>query len=245
VNFAYDRAGIYVGSDLNADQVAFSQLDYSFGQMRTLVLEVNSNGAMRIVNNAGATVNMTYYEITSGGGSLNPAGWNSLDDQEGGDAEGIGWDEAGSGTASLLSEIHLQSTANVANNGRLPLGMGFQSGFQQDLEFRYLYDSGLAEGTLVRGHVRYLNIAEGDFTNDGRVNNFDYSIWKTNYGTSPLADANWDGRSDGWDFLAWQRNFGLGGPATAVPEPAGMGMCLLALAGGASARRMTSRGRAC
>jgi hypothetical protein len=63
---------------------------------------------------------------------------------------------------------------------------------------------------------------QGDFDEDGDVDQADLTKWKNEFGT------NFDGN----DFLAWQGNYGFGVPATptsaAVPEPAA---CLLALIG--------------
>lgn len=63
---------------------------------------------------------------------------------------------------------------------------------------------------------------DGDFDEDGDVDDDDLDEWKDGFGPT----------YDGADFLAWQRNYGFGVPATStsatVPEPA---TCLLALIG--------------
>ena len=73
-------------------------------------IEVNTtSGEIRIINPTGDPVDFSYYEITSAGNSLSPAGWNSLDAQNldavdgsddgttAGDTLLEGWDIAGPG----------------------------------------------------------------------------------------------------------------------------------------------------
>lgn len=77
-----------------------------------------------------------------------------------------------------------------------------------------------------------------DFNGDGAVDGADLVRWKENFGlttgaTKSLGDANGDGVVDGRDFMAWQRQLGSGvAPAAAsvaaVPEPAGLGLVLIA-----------------
>ena len=73
-------------------------------------IEVNTTtGEVFLKNNFGNPVQLGYYEIRSASGSLNPSGWNSLDERnfdavDGGDPGSVagdslleGWDEAGTG----------------------------------------------------------------------------------------------------------------------------------------------------
>ena len=70
------------------------------GSSGDVVLEVNTtNGLMTIKNDTGAALDIDFYEITSTN-SLNPSGWNSLQDQDtasfpAGDGSGNGWEELG------------------------------------------------------------------------------------------------------------------------------------------------------
>ena len=80
--------------------------------------------------------------------------------------------------------------------------------------------------------------AEGDFNLDGVVDGDDLAVWKTGYGTSSGAtfrdgDNDRDGDVDGADFLAWQRAASSSVAATArtaVPEPSGIALSLMAFA---------------
>ena len=91
----------------------------------------------------------------------------------------------------------------------------------------------------------------GDFTQDGRVDDADFTAWKTGLGKATGAtlndgDANADGDVDGADFLVWQRNYGTAPPPlpgfAAVPEPATACLiaCSLAAWLGRSRRRQSA-----
>lgn len=69
---------------------------------------------------------------------------------------------------------------------------------------------------------------EGDFDEDGDVDDSDLALWEAGYGTTSGAthmqgDANGDGVVDGSDFLTWQEQhtgpIALESAGTAVPEP--------------------------
>ncbi len=119
-----------------------------------LVLDVNtSTGATIIRNPSGATVDITYYEILSDAGSLNPAGWVSIDDTEGGDPPGVGWEEAGTITAQAIAESNLTSSLTLASAQTRGLGTAFPSvAVPHDLRFNY----GTLEGGFLAGAVNYI-----------------------------------------------------------------------------------------
>lgn len=61
----------------------------------------------------------------------------------------------------------------------------------------------------------------GDYNADGLVNQADYQLWRSSYGstTDPRADGSGDGLVDGADYTIWRD--ALQSSATAIPEPRG------------------------
>jgi len=80
---------------------------------------------------------------------------------------------------------------------------------------------------------------QGDFQEDGDVDDGDLLVWEANYGTLSGAshtdgDADGDFDVDGLDYLIWQQQFGIGvvplaGESAAVPEPSTSALVLAAL----------------
>ncbi|MBN1853134.1 MAG: PEP-CTERM sorting domain-containing protein [Pirellulales bacterium] len=210
-----------------------------------LTLEINTDtGSTRILNTTGNALDINYYEITSASGSLNPAGWNSLDDQNFdaiGSGVGESWDEAGGSDEEILSEIFLHGSTNLANQSVLNLGSSFQhvSG-QQDIMFKF----GVTTNYLIAGLVEYVTGVDenADFNADGDVDGADFLVWQRGFGTASGAnpadgDANGDGAVNAADLAIWKSQFGTGGASagglagTAVPEPSTLGLAGLIFAG--------------
>lgn len=104
----------------------------------------------------------------SGGGSLDATDWNSLQEQNlasfpAGNGSGNGWEQAGGSSSSVLSESFLTGNSLVSNGASISLGVAFNPGSPQNLEFRYgvVGDNGVGgftgPGTFVRGFVRYVS----------------------------------------------------------------------------------------
>ena len=124
-------------------------------------------------------------------------------------------------------------------------------GFVDTIRFSTLIDRILTEngllwdtaGLYTTGEVTLLDAPGyplGDFNNDGVVDGDDLPMWQGGFGISSGAmlangDADLDGDVDGNDFLTWQTGFGSGPGATdisvPVPEPASIGLALLAVTG--------------
>ena len=206
-----------------------------------LTLEVNSTtGAVRLLNEQASAINLSYYEIRSATGVLNPAGWTSLDDGEGGDPFGTGWDEAGGSSANVLSEGNLTSMLSLpASGGSASLGSAFTAGGGQNVSFSY---SAPGDATLRGGFVKFVTggvVANADYDDDGDVDGRDFLLWQRQSGSTVPAGTGADGSGNGVvdaaDLTLWRTQFGTTPPATgavaAVPEPATMTLVGLAMGG--------------
>ena len=207
---------------------------FEVSEAPTLTLEVNTTtGAMRFLNEQTVNLDMSYYEIRSASGALNLGGWNSLDDGEGSDPVGTGWDEATSSTANILSEMNLTSSRLFSPGSSSSLGNAYVGGGALDLRFLFAAPGGVLQTGIVN-YVQSPAPIPGDFNLDGVVNASDLAQWKGDFGVNPDSDADNDGDTDGNDFLIWQRNYGMGAAtasAGAVPEPTGASLIALAVGG--------------
>ena len=89
-------------------------------------------------------------------------------------------------------------------------------------ELYYLFENGQVIKLLPK-------LIPGDYNRDGQVNNTDYGVWRSTFGTSGAslaADGNNNGVIDAADYAIWRKNFGLsagagaGSDAAAIPEVA-------------------------
>lgn len=192
---------------------------YSGTKVNNILLQVDpATGKAQLRNTSNFTVNADGYTIASANGSLNPAGWSSLDDQN---AAGGDWRES-PGLTTRLSELKRGGSTTLGPGAVFDLGAIFNTASMKDLTLNYL-KAGQSSPSV--GAVLYAPLTlVGDFNLDGTVNGADFTRWKTSFGVNANADSDNDGDSDGVDFLAWQRNFGRSNPAAtpagaAIPEP--------------------------
>lgn len=120
-----------------------------------LVLNVNrGTGAVSISNPGTMSKTLDSYSIHSGSGSLLPASWNSLDDQN---AQGGDWGEANP-TVSRLSEVKQGGFTTLAAGATQSLGIANSfnpAAFGTDSEdIVFEYTDGA--GALTRGVVNYI-----------------------------------------------------------------------------------------
>jgi hypothetical protein len=223
----------------SADQVALNNVlgpdqaaDVPPEGIMSLEVDTASN-AVTLRNHLNVPLPIHQYQITSAGGALSPGGWDSLDDQEGADPPGEGWDEAGVPSMNQLVELYLgESGDELGANASLSLGNAydnsvFGSGSTGDLVFRF----GLTNGAQLTGMVTYVGVqaVDGDYNGDGVVNAADYVLWRNG---GPLQNDPTPGvQAADYDF--WVSRFGAtsgmgAGGAAAVPEPAAW---LLSVAG--------------
>jgi hypothetical protein len=201
----------------------YDGLSYQATTLQSLSLRVNTvTGAVSLRNETGNPIDLKYYEIRSNSGSFDPVVWNSLDDQEGGDPIGTGWDEAGGSTVNILSEYNLNGSRLMNPNNAAYLGKAFTVGDLSDIAFFYSIPN---QNTLTAGFVDYVTTPAllGDFNGDDVVDAADLAQWRGDVGVNDDSDADLDGDSDGDDFLIWQRQLGstatVAAAVIAVPEP--------------------------
>jgi hypothetical protein len=202
--------------------------------LEVISLEVNTiTGAVKITNNVESPVNLDYYKITSAGGALDTAAWNSLADQNRdaiGPGQGQSWDEADQSNEFALAELYLLGASGVSSTSPLTLGHAFDvttfgAGMNGDLQFQYARKG----GGLVTGDVTYVRPGPlaGDYNHNGTVDAADYVVWRNTLGSTTALDA--DGDNDGdvdlHDYTVWRAKFGntagasAAAPSEAVPEP--------------------------
>jgi hypothetical protein len=198
-----------------------------------LTLEINrSNGLGTLKNLTSNPISFDYVEIMSEGGSLDLAGWSSLDDQN---ATGM-WIEAGGASASALVEASITGGYTLNAGGMLPLGFLYNEGINaEDVDFEIRRAAGPADRTFDQ-LVTYVGVAPpqgvpGDFNDDDKVDAADYVVWRKHRGTmTMLPNDNGIGGTVGQaHFDLWRANFGEmlmpgggSGGQSAVPEPTTM-----------------------
>lgn len=197
-------------------------INYTGTRMNTLLLEVDpTTGQGRLRNTSDHTVAIDGYTIVStAGASLDPSGWNSLDDQE---AAGGDW-SASPGTSQRLSELKETGATVLAPGALYDLGKLFVESAEEDLAFDFLLDGANASLT---GRVLYQPLELlGDYNDNGIVDAADYTLWRDSLDTATfLPNDQTPGSVDASDYEVWKNNFGetltmAGAGATgAVPEP--------------------------
>ncbi|TWT87524.1 hypothetical protein Mal64_30650 [Pseudobythopirellula maris] len=95
-----------------------------------------------------------------------------------------------------------------------------------------LYDMTFSLSSIVEGGTP----VTGDYDGNGLVETADYDKWVLDFGNSVTvgsgADGNSNGVIDAADFTVWRDNYApLASAGSAVPEPASLGLTLVALAG--------------
>lgn len=215
---------------------------------QVLTLEVNTiSGRVLLKNNSSTTFNADFYQISSEGGALNPAGWASIGStgQNGlpmSDGSGNGWQELGVPSNKLLAEAYLQGMSPLNPTDSIDLGFAydpslFGSGNDGDLLLTFQME----DGRTLPGLVTYITGSNlpGDYNGDGIVDLADYTVWRNNLGATDESSLNNNGDGGGVsisDYQFWKSRFGntsQGGnlALATVPEPSTYALLLVALLG--------------
>jgi hypothetical protein len=184
----------------------------------TIVLTVDlASGKAVMLNQTPFTQEVEGYTISSVDGSIDTAGWNSLEAQGVDDGDWL----ASPAIATRLTEIQDNGTTTFDNLTPFDLGSIFQTGGGPDLILQFLL---AGDGSLRTGQVVY--ILAGDYNGDDVVNAADYTVWRNHFGTNDkLPNDMSPGMVTVDDYNVWTQNFGAvlpagAGGAAVVPEPA-------------------------
>jgi hypothetical protein len=143
-------------------------------------------GEIELENGSPIPIEFDFYQLTSPSQSLNPAGWNSLSEQEFqaiGSGEGETWAEAGGSDSGDLAELFLRSASSLASSAAVSLGNAYNSQINgEDLVLSYR----LPDGTFEVGLVEYMGEASagisGDYNGSGLVEQADLDLVLGNWG---------------------------------------------------------------
>jgi hypothetical protein len=222
--------------------VRTGKVEYSGVSLNNLTLLVDAEtGLARLENTSPFAVAIDGYTVSSASQSLDPANWESLQDQA---AAGGQWAEANPTTARL-SELQSTGETPLAPGASFEMGQLFaaESG-DQDLVFDFLLagDSASLQGVVLYTDVRL----PGDYNDDGKVDAADYPIWRDTLGQPVAPGSAADGDRDGTitmaDYDVWKSNFGRaltsgGGSIASVPEPAAALLMFLGVTAPLTGRR--------
>jgi hypothetical protein len=234
--------GVYI-DNIRLEQISTPDL---------LTLEIDrTSGIGTLKNLSTAPVSWDYFDVKSPGGSLNPANWSSLDDQNVGGANT--WIEAGGSTATEIAEASLTGSHTLNPGQTLTIGGLYNNSINaEDLVFAIRREGGPLNRTYDQ-IVTYTGVAPvgciaGDFSCSGSVGNDDLTLLLDSWGDLvPPVPAGWNPHPNvaptapgvGNDELTalldnWGNVAGSGSLAsTSVPEPAtaSLGLVIALVAG--------------
>lgn len=208
-----------------------------------------ATGNVKIRNTSPFTVSIDGYTIASAGASLNsnPALWTSLQD-----SVGNTWAEANL-SDTRVSELQSSGATTLTMNGGTTFDLGglFKTAGAKDLVFQFLLSGNSVPntGVVVYEAAPAITGVAGDYNKNGIVDAADYTIWRDHLNQNFQLDNEGGvtpGVVDAADYNFWKSRFGAttgsGGSAlaAAVPEPAALGIALLAGALGIVVRQHKS-----
>jgi hypothetical protein len=237
-NGSIDEFRVY-NHALNLTEV---QTSFAAGPVPLPGLQLNVNtftGQVEIANPTPGNFLTDYYRITSANGALNPATWNSLDDQNAdaiGPDPGQSWDETGIPSENEVIESFLLGTATMSANSGRNLGQLFDpSVFGKRQNGDLVFEYAIAGRPLRQGTINYITPPGllGDYNDDGLVDAADYTVYRnraSGIGGTTLPAIS-EGATPGTvtieDYQVWKDHYGevlglgSGGSIESenVPEP--------------------------
>lgn len=179
-------------------------------------------------NPSTAPVNITFVQPETFGGSALPA---SMQDHAFISESGPTYAQGPQANGKRLTEFVLDENGELISGPESLVeyvGSGHASvvalaAGPDGLYFSELYEDSGENGPTASGariyRVRYVNPQPGDYDIDGDVDQDDYSVWKSSFGSNLLlaADGNGNGKVDLADYTIWRNNLGAeAAPASAT-----------------------------
>lgn len=209
---AYARTELAFGVDAPEENVAFEYTSnsstvqsnvYFVGESSnnlTLYIDPVTGNAL-LQNTSTFDAEIDGYWVLSEGGSLNPAAWQSLEDQS-----LPSWRESNA-SAIQLAELNPVGELVIGSGETYDLGALFTPGMPEDLQFEFLLPG--ASPQKMQGRIIYQ--LAGDFNDDNRVDGLDFLEWQRGDRTAA-------------SLALWEQNYGSQSTSSTatmqvVPEP--------------------------
>lgn len=171
------------------------------------------SGEVRLRNKGTTPVSMVFYSINSASGSLisSPGIWRSI--------EGF-YDVSGNGFVDPNGEwAVIEALSSELTEGALDTDGGSLAA-QRSVSLGRIWNPNIVPVSDLVFQARELNeqpitivtelTVSGDYFVDGVVNQMDYTVWRQNYGSTTMldADGNLNGIVDTADYAIWRKNLG-------------------------------------